>query len=97
MGILNLKPGHQSPNGLGLYAQVRPSSVAKYPFLELDRWYRVRKQDHGGCFIEMDGAQMYLKIGHYVCREGRRGADRLARVPALGATVAEPSIELPGR
>ena len=92
-----MKPGHQSPNGLGLFAQVRPSSVAKYPFLELDRWYRVRKQDHGGCFIEMDGAQMYLKVGHYVCREGRRGADRLVNFAVLRPGAAEPPvIDLPG-
>jgi hypothetical protein len=90
MGNLNLKPGHQSPIGLGLYAQVRPSSAAKYPFLELDRWYRIRQQDHGGCFIEIEGAQMYLKRGHYACREGCRRADRPTGDSAMSGEPASP-------
>lgn len=73
------------PHDDHLYAQVRPSSGLRYPRLELDRWYPVRRQDDLGCFVEVGNAEMYLERGHYVMREGRRGSDRSK--PGVGESV----------
>jgi hypothetical protein len=91
---LNLKEQYRatgydwSPEGIGLYAQVRPSSGLRYPRLEMDRWYPIRRQDDLGCFIEIGNAEMYLERGHYVCREGRRGSDRPNKVAVNDQPVA---------
>ena len=74
------------------YAQVRPSSVPKYPQLELDRWYPIREQDDFGCFIRVGDTEVFLKRGHYVFRHGRRRADRSARVPARHSEAAAPAV-----
>jgi hypothetical protein len=73
-----------------LYVQVRPSSGLRYPRLELDKWYPVRRQDDLGCFIEIGNAEMYLERGHYVCREGRRGSDK-PEIPVASAERASPA------
>jgi hypothetical protein len=72
------------PQDEHLYAQVRPSSGLRYPRLELDRWYPVRRHDDLGCFVEVGSVEMYLERGHYVTREGRRGSDRSKPVVLQG-------------
>lgn len=75
------------PAGGRFFAQVRPSSGLRYPRLEMDRWYPIRRQDDLGCFIEIGNAEMYLERGHYLCREGRRGSDR--------PTMSDPRVMVP--
>ena len=87
------------PAGPGLYAQVRPSSGLRYPRLELDRWYPIRRQDDLGCFIEIGDAEMYLERGHYLCREGRRTADNSRKSASKDRSQAttEPEVMASGQ
>ena len=82
-----VKPGHRLPAGVGLYAQVRASSVPKYPLLEWDRWYPIRQQENLGCFIQVGGGEVFLKRGHYLCRQGRRGSDKPLEAGAESPTL----------
>lgn len=76
----------RAPGLAGLYAQVRPSSGLRYPRLEMDRWYPIRRQDDLGCFIQVGDVEMYVERGHYICRDGQRGSDR-RRQAGLGEGV----------